>query len=53
MNVEWADLEQQTSVTRAAMARLRAAYASGEMPVITLGLAKYFRAADAERQEPT
>jgi len=37
----WADVEQRTSITRAAMHRLRTAYASGEMPVITLSLAKH------------
>lgn len=37
-----AELENHSSVTRDAMERLREASASGEMPVITLRLARYF-----------
>jgi hypothetical protein len=40
--VSWEDVENDTSITRAAMARLRAAWKSGEMELITLSLAKYF-----------
>lgn len=39
----WEDIEEFSSVTRRAMRRLREAYSSGEMTVITLGLANYFR----------
>ena len=39
----YAELEVQSSVTRKAFARLRFAWKSGEMKVITLGLANYFR----------
>lgn len=46
----WADVERKTSITRYAMARLRKAHASGEMPVITLGLANYF-ASETPAQE--
>lgn len=38
----WADLETYTSITRAAMVRLRGAWRL--MPAITLGLAKHFEA---------
>lgn len=39
----WAEVETYSSITRTAMTRLVEAWASGEMPVITLGLADYFR----------
>jgi hypothetical protein len=37
-----ADLEHYSSVTAAAMQRLRQAWKSGEMPVITLSFANHF-----------
>jgi hypothetical protein len=40
----WADLERQSSVTRAAFARLRQAWREGWMEFLTLGIAKYFNA---------
>lgn len=43
LGVSWADMERESSVTRDAMARLRAAWESGEMPVLTLGIAEHFR----------
>jgi len=39
----WERVETHSSATRKAMARLRQAWASGEMPVITLSLEEYFR----------
>ena len=41
LNVSWDALERHSSVTYAAIRRLREAYASGEMSVISLGLARY------------
>ena len=40
--VTWEQMEAQSSIVEAAMSRLRAAYRSGEMDVITLALAEYF-----------
>lgn len=42
LDMSWQDVEQSSSITRAAMARLRKAWFSGEMPVITHSLATYF-----------
>lgn len=42
--LSWAEMESHSSITRAAMRRLREAWTSGEMPVITLGIANHFRA---------
>lgn len=40
----WGEIElHMTSVTAAAMQRLREAWAAGEMSTITLSLAEYFR----------
>jgi hypothetical protein len=39
----WAELEQRYNITEDAMRRLRLAYQSGEMRVIGLGLAQYFK----------
>ncbi len=42
-NLSPSDLEDYSSVTIAAMARLRRAYCSREMKVITASLARHFR----------
>jgi hypothetical protein len=41
-DLSWEEMERDSVVTREAMDRLRRAWRSGEMPVITLGLANYF-----------
>lgn len=47
MGVKWAYLDRNgTSAVQEAMTRLREAWQCGEMPVITLGLANYFRGED-------
>lgn len=38
----WADFENEYHIVRRAMNRLKDAYRSGEMPAITLSLAKHF-----------
>lgn len=45
--LSWMDMETHTSITREAMKRLRFAYKSGEMPIITLGLANHFKRTDS------
>lgn len=45
----WPDMEVYTSVTREAMHRLRTAYESDEMKVLTLGLAKHFAKTKADK----
>jgi hypothetical protein len=42
----WAEVERHSSTTRDAMARLRRAWKTREMPAITLSLAQYFESGD-------
>lgn len=48
--LSWEEVESWSSITREAMARLRTAWRSGEMSIITLSLSKYFDGDSAEEQ---
>lgn len=41
--MSWYGMENYSNLTRRAMIRLREAYTSGQMPLITLSLADYFK----------